>query len=112
MSKEALGIESLFCFGIPESGGRIPEISISKSRFSRTRMRPPHAAASFMSASRQRLLLTRTAFELSRWRGVRRACDTADIMDFNCVLNRLSPLALISLLFSLLRAKVDSIPIA
>ncbi len=34
------------------------------------------------------------AFELSRWRGGRYACDTPDIMGCRSVLNRLSPLLL------------------
>jgi hypothetical protein len=56
--------------------------------------------------------LVKTPFELSRWRGGRCACDTPDIMGRRNVLNRLSPLFANSLSFSLLQAKVDSIPIA
>jgi hypothetical protein len=51
--------------------------------------------------------LTATAFELSRWRGGRYACDTPDIMGCRSVLNQLSPLFANSLSFSLLQAKVD-----
>jgi hypothetical protein len=47
--------------------------------------------------------------ERSRWRGGRCDSDTSDIMGFNCVLNHPSPLAVISLVFCLLRTKVDSI---
>jgi hypothetical protein len=54
----------------------------------------------------------KSRLERSRWRGGRCASDTSDIMGFNRVLNRLSRLAAISLLFCLLRAKVDSIPMA
>ena len=54
----------------------------------------------------------RSRLERSRWRGGRCACDIFDIMGFNRVLNRLSRFAAISLLFCLLWAKVDSIPIA
>jgi hypothetical protein len=52
------------------------------------------------------------AFELSRWRGGRCACDTPDIMDYHNVLNRLSPFSTKSKSFKVLQAKVDSIPIA
>jgi hypothetical protein len=47
--------------------------------------------------------------ERSRWRGGGCDSDTSDIMGFNRVLNRPSPLAAISLLFCLLPPKVDSI---
>jgi hypothetical protein len=52
------------------------------------------------------------AFERSRWRGGRYACDTPDIMGCRSVLNRLSPSFANSTSFSMLQAKVDSIPIA
>ena len=55
---------------------------------------------------------TRLAFELSRWRGGRYACDTPDIMGWQSVVNQLSPIFAKSLPFNLLQAKVDSIPIA
>jgi hypothetical protein len=48
---------------------------------------------------------------LSRWRGRRCACDTAGIMDFRSVQNRLSPLGVKLHNFNTLQAKVDSIPI-
>jgi len=56
-------------------------------------------------------LLSETAFELSRWRGGRYACDTSEIIGCRSVLNQLSPLFANALFFSLLLAKVDSIPI-
>ena len=55
---------------------------------------------------------SRCAFELSRWRGGRRACDTANIMGCLDVLNRSSrPLAK-SQPLSGLQATIDSIRIA
>jgi hypothetical protein len=51
-------------------------------------------------------------FERSRWRGGRYACDTPDIMGCRSVLNRLSPVFANETSFSMLQAKVDSIPIA
>jgi hypothetical protein len=50
-------------------------------------------------------------FGLSRWRGRRCACDTGDIMGCHSILNRFSPSAVNSLLFCILQAKIDSIPI-
>jgi hypothetical protein len=50
--------------------------------------------------------------ERSRWRDERCACDTSDIMRGQSVLNRFSPLSSNSLLFCLLQAEADSIPIA
>jgi hypothetical protein len=57
-------------------------------------------------------LLIESAFELSRWRGRRCACDTPDIVGCQNVLNRLSPFSNKSLACNQLQAKVDSIPIA
>jgi hypothetical protein len=50
--------------------------------------------------------------ERSRWRDGRCACDTSAIMRGQSVLNRFSPLSSNSLLFCLLQAGADSIPIA
>ena len=50
--------------------------------------------------------------ERSRWRDGRCACDTSDIMRGHSVLNRFSSLCSNSLLFFLLQAVADSIPIA
>ncbi len=52
------------------------------------------------------------AFELSRWRGRRCACDTPDIVGYQNALNRLSPFSNKSLASNAFQAKVDSIPIA
>ena|SRR5260370_26651565 len=62
--------------------------------------------------STSRELLPDCPFERSRWRGGRYACDTPDIMGWRSVLNRLSPLFANLLSFSMLQAKIDSIPIA
>jgi hypothetical protein len=56
--------------------------------------------------------VTTRAFELSRWRGGRCACDTADTMGYTNVLNRLSPIFAKLLSVNLLQSKVDSNPIA
>jgi hypothetical protein len=53
-----------------------------------------------------------SAFELSRWRVRRCACDTPDIVGYQNVLNRLSPFSNKPLACNALQAKVDSIPIA
>jgi hypothetical protein len=63
-------------------------------------------------ASRQLRIPDEKRLERNRWRGGRCASDTSEIIGFNRVLKRLSPLAPIPLLLCLLRAKVDSIPIA
>jgi hypothetical protein len=47
-----------------------------------------------------RTLLNASAFELSRWRGGRCACDTPDIVGCQDVVNRLSPLFANSLSFT------------
>jgi hypothetical protein len=60
----------------------------------------------------KRRTISVTPFERSRWRGGRYACDTPDIMGCRSILNRLSPVLANAISFSMLQAKVDSIPIA
>jgi hypothetical protein len=68
--------------------------------------------ANLLIADPSGIFLTRSAFERSRWGGGRCASDTADIMGCRNALNRLSLGLANSLFFSVLQAKVDSIPIA
>src|SRR6266851_207541 len=48
------------------------------------------------------VFLTTSAFERSRWRGRRCACDTPEIMGCDNVLNRFSPFSANSIAFNLI----------